>query len=762
MFWHFLNSIPPDTILGESYVHVPQTSVDADLTAFPLMVRLQDLPASVKDNLTDDAGNLRAYDDAGNPIALDVVSYNPVQKVGRAFVRTDLVTASATMVQLTAERGATMPAADSTYGQEAVWADFVSVLAGDSTKNRVDDSSAGGGPPVTFMRGWKKAEETGTSDSGRGLAVNSSYLYTGRNNLLRRRDPVTFASGATNTDPVSDVTNSDVTLVWSMFATETTLYVAFFDDSTGQDGCIAEFDPVTLAYSSETDLSHRAMAMAFDGTHWWIVDFFDDNNLYQYDETFTLVSTISLSTAIDDMTGIAYIPEYPDYVFINNNAGRVRPVKKSDGTVRPIALHFFDGDSERNIAWDEDRQRLLGVAFSNGDLHEYKKDDPTRYDWMQIRNQDFTHSIAQRVQTFTMVGSFWQETNGTDGLMEYGQEVAVYHDDPPGEASLRHVPEFDDRRTGVNFPTGDEGYARIAARLDGGNQDLWQDGVERYTGTGQTAQPTGTSASTMLWGGGSGVELLGEIGYSWLREEAMSDAWLKADYENYNLPTDFYLATPTADAWDHGQSVLLEGGAEWAGLAWDLTDVQANTSMTVGPFASPRTGSYLFSTGNVASGSMRQRVQVPAENVGQDFSLYFDYWCRGDGNDQVQMEIDLLDAGGNVIATRTGDEIIPINVWTKATEVFEGDASCTQYDVKINFERLSGSELNCAVDDISLAFLPQPPGVSADAITAYVVTGYPTEAVSAEKITAYVVTGFPTDAVSAEKITAYVIVEETP
>lgn len=69
------------------------------------------------------------------------------------------------------------------------------------------------------------------------------------------------------------------------------------------------------------------------------------------------------------------------------------------------------------------------------------------------------------------------------------------------------------------------------------------DGALSATDTGTVQRPGGTGETTLFIGldlvNGS-QRWLGKIGYVYLRQGILPDAWIAAEYLNWETPTDFY------------------------------------------------------------------------------------------------------------------------------------------------------------------------------------------------------------------------------
>jgi len=108
---------------------IPSGKVTADLTDFPVLIDLSKLPTDFKDTILSGAGNLRAFDMAGDALPLDVVVWDHVEQKGFAFVKLPTVfTAADTEWRLRTYTAGDKAPNNAPEGRNAVWSDYEIVL----------------------------------------------------------------------------------------------------------------------------------------------------------------------------------------------------------------------------------------------------------------------------------------------------------------------------------------------------------------------------------------------------------------------------------------------------------------------------------------------------------------------------------------------------------------------------------------------------------------------------------------------------------
>jgi hypothetical protein len=114
-------------------VTVTSGTVSSDLTDYPFMIRLSDMPAAFWTHVAADGGDIRAYTPGDVQIPIDMAWIDTVAEDGVIFVRQTLANATDTSVVIKCGNGLSLLPATDPNGRNAVWADYerVSLFRGD-------------------------------------------------------------------------------------------------------------------------------------------------------------------------------------------------------------------------------------------------------------------------------------------------------------------------------------------------------------------------------------------------------------------------------------------------------------------------------------------------------------------------------------------------------------------------------------------------------------------------------------------------------
>jgi len=134
---------------------VTSGDVAATLTNYPAYIDLSEMPASFWSTVVNGGGDIRVYSDAGltTEMAREVVSCDTSDDTGELHTLVASLTTS-TVLYITVDGTSSEPAAGSTYGSEAVWADYSAVwhlsMASGNSPDSTGNSNTGtsNGNPV--------------------------------------------------------------------------------------------------------------------------------------------------------------------------------------------------------------------------------------------------------------------------------------------------------------------------------------------------------------------------------------------------------------------------------------------------------------------------------------------------------------------------------------------------------------------------------------------------------------------------------------
>lgn len=165
-------------------VVIQSSQVPSDLTDFPILIDLSDLPTTgFWDTVANGGGDIRCFkSDGTTELAREVVSCDTSTDTGELWVKFSgtLSSSSNTTIQIHADGTSSEPASDATYGSEAVWSDYIAVWHGedanDSTGNSFNLSGSGTAAAVAAQVG-----DGQDLDSNENLYTtnSSSFAVTG-------------------------------------------------------------------------------------------------------------------------------------------------------------------------------------------------------------------------------------------------------------------------------------------------------------------------------------------------------------------------------------------------------------------------------------------------------------------------------------------------------------------------------------------------------------------------------------------------------
>lgn len=146
---------------GAFQVTIASGTVGSNLTDFPLLVDLSEMPPLFWSTVTSGGGNIRAYEaDGTTQIPFEVVAISTSGQTGQMFALTDISSGSDTSLIIKTEDGATALAVTDTYGRNAVWSGYEAVYhlsdGVDATGNGNTVVVDGTSPEASFVSGSTK------------------------------------------------------------------------------------------------------------------------------------------------------------------------------------------------------------------------------------------------------------------------------------------------------------------------------------------------------------------------------------------------------------------------------------------------------------------------------------------------------------------------------------------------------------------------------------------------------------------------------
>jgi hypothetical protein len=539
-------------------VTVPSGTVASDLTDFPVMVRLSEMPAGFWTHVQSDGGDIRAWvTGAGSRLPLDVARFDYYDEDGVIFVKTTVTTAADTVFEIHYGAGdlTALPYSD-TNGRNNVWSDYETVtLLGETAFNRTGKAATA---TITSDPQFFQTLATSPDTNGHeGVCTDGTHYYVFDSAAIRKYD-----------------------LAWSLVATQTSLgtgltdlgggcvhggilYVAAGDTGTGNN-YLATYNASTLAHIQKFDVSAFADTMAdvcrnpYTGMIYGCL-FNDGSKIVEIDPDDGSHGTdISLTVTITDPNGITFW--HGAYWVASSDADETYRVE-TDGTVTNSGL--FGSALGAATAWEgldgfEDRIYQHSDPGATEVVHTMKPYDIT----LGAGGGVLFESDARIVFPMASVGAL-----GTAWTMG----VTIDHTDASARAALTlteatgtanrvtisveagtDLGVWDSNNVWLHYgsplnPASGTKY-RINAAYNGTTaRHLWLNGGSKATDNTITAR--GSTLSRMVVGEQQADAVLqswrGLIGFCYCRAGVLSDNWIAAEYSNLNDPATF--AQPGAE-----------------------------------------------------------------------------------------------------------------------------------------------------------------------------------------------------------------------
>lgn len=548
--------------LSEYTITVSAATVSADLTDYPLMVSLADMPAAFWTDVNSTGGNIRAYaSDGVTMLPHDVTYIDKSRSLGRMYIKTNIATATSTTVRIhLTDPADTKLAVTDPNGRNAVWADYEVVWVFPETDNRTGNAytqDVGGLEPRTDWVSVDYHEFSNNPQQGIACDGTTAVTTITTNELRRYAVGNLVTATATNINPVGDV-NTDKGIATlnrvsdgCFISGELWVPVQQWPVSGGVPvEYFAKFNGTSLVYVSAINVSSTSRphsSICYDGSaNIYATDSTDGASIMRYNTSGVLQETITLSTSVSQPQGITYVD---GLLYIAcNDTNQATYAYQTDGTLigevyrRPTIGNqeglSYDGTDLWTMDFDGDLLRLRKIA--------------QHADSRRIHYSRIFANVPTLSTTWTAATSvYWTVDNGdfqhaflsyTDGTLDAYRATLAYDEGPDLIALWNNTDSwvYSARNPGAN-----EFFRAAASHTATTRRKVWVDGVAT-TDSPVAARPgsAGTDADFVINGSKTDFSEVGEGYYQacWLRHEEMSDAWMDADYENQHNPSSFYTA----------------------------------------------------------------------------------------------------------------------------------------------------------------------------------------------------------------------------
>lgn len=550
--------------------------VGSDVTDFPVMVRLSDMPAGFWSAVKADGGDIRATDMANVVIPHDLSRFDYTDQDGVLWVKRSITAAGgATFKVICGNPAASKLAVGNSNGRNAVWSDYTAVFLLGETAG--DDRTGGTMGAINFDPDFFELIETSSTDlnSHQGVCWDGTYYYTTDDNAIYKWD-ATWTQVDSNTDPIGDAAvggSPTVNHLGSPDVKDGRLYIPLecYPASGGlYNAHIVVFDPSDLSFIEAFDIhtqAHEASAVAYctRDSLLYVTDY-DGNNatLYKYDPaTGSYIGTLTTDKSIPQRQGVTW---WRDHFWISQDtndetlrvsyAGEVSTGNLSGGS-GGIGFGIGTAGNYEGIGHrDNDLMQLIDpgaterveiwkpydLALAGGGGLKNNIGSPNGgavvangRTSLQTYTLGVTLSIASKGQNRTAV-SYWREAAGGTNTR---QVIGYRHTDTTlaiwdvNNSWLEASPTIN--------PTLNQSY-RVHAVYSGTSfRKIYVDGAEKNSQSTITAVPNTLDTIRMLTEDTDDAEQWsGVIGFVYLRPAALSADWLAAEYSNLNAPGSFY------------------------------------------------------------------------------------------------------------------------------------------------------------------------------------------------------------------------------
>ena len=564
---------PVGTALSTNVFTIASGKVDSNLTDFPVIVRLSDMPSSFWSNVRDDGGNISVRTTAGVPVPQDIIRVDPVSQDGViAFLASSILSASSNEwhITLVGSDVEILPVTHS-MGRNSVWADYEGVYVFGETggDDRTGNNAMGRiyGDPSLF-----EIESTSSTDldSHQGVCWDGTYYYTFNDNAIYKWN-TSWTLVDSNTDVIGDtdiVSEPTVNHCGDGCVYNGLLYIPLecYPSDGGYNAHIVVFDVSDLSFVESFDISaqaHEVASIAYceEDDLLYIVDY-DGNNstIYKYDPSDgSYIGTLTTDKAILNRQGITWWRgffwissddsdetlrvSYSGEVSTGNLAGSSGGLfgqstagsYEGIGHTKEALLQLVDpGATERvDVYKPLDIDMGGGGGFYNNTAAAHIRCGVSLLNVFTIGCTVSFDSLGQN-RSFL---SYWDESSGTSNTYRVtlafsntNSSLAVWD---TGNSWLLTSPAVD--------PSVDTPY-RVHVVYNGTtNRTIQVNAGSKNTDTTITQAPA--NRDTLLVGAedGSFAECLaGYVGFLYLRGEVLSDDWIQAEYDMLNDPSSFY------------------------------------------------------------------------------------------------------------------------------------------------------------------------------------------------------------------------------
>lgn len=605
---------------------IPAGKVTADLTSFPVLVDLANLPDAFWNAVKSDGGDIRVQNGSGTFLPIDLLYINVVTKKGRLFFLANSIPAGSDSTWTISGGNPylnLLPANDS-LGRNAVWAGYHRVYMMDGTG--VDRTGAG--ETIANMTDAARffvspSRSPDVNNAHQGVAFDGAHYYIVDTNWIGKYD-LDWNLVAQNTTPISSSGIALVDHLGDPEVVDDVLYVPLEKyPATGgvyNNQHIARYSTATLAFISSSSMSaqgHEASSLAYNPADGFLycASYTDGSKLWKYTLDGVYQGELPLSgptrTRIQGITfwrGKLYVGDDQnvtssvfEYALDGTSLGSVFNDVRATNKVHE-GLSSFSGGLLRLV--DEStasyvyRLQLVDDCGLQGYSPFIGNNNTERYSLSGLTfSQTWTISIAympvaaddgNSALISRAIAATTANTNRAtlaarnSGLWGLWNSANTWMDGP---AIVPHK------------------LVRVAATHEGTTRrSLFVEGVQVGTQTGISARPV--SPGTGLFIGGEGQSTSerphGALGYAYVVNAVLPNEVLAAEAVNWVNPADFYVVNAAPP---------IEPITVAAGPRSSLRFRGKTPSIAIDQFVEPGAGHLVF-TGRVPEVRVQALIEV--------------------------------------------------------------------------------------------------------------------------------------------------------
>ncbi len=534
-------------------VTIPAGTVTEDQTNFPMRFDMSDLSPMLWDALRVDGGNLRATnasDTENYPI--DVVWIDPAAQRGTVFVRQDLQSATDVTFDLRV-RNTDVLAEDpsAANGRNAVWADYLSVLAFPDRTDRTGQHSvveAG-----TFANDYVLEKVSGDIQMHQGLTWDGTHWFVVDTNQIKKFD-AQWNLVQTMNDPIGLSALPGVNHLGDpcIHNGELLIPLEVWPSGPFTNQHIAVYSTDDLSFIRSHDISaagREASSFAInpaDG-NLYCTDYTNGADIPYFTTTGTYLGTLTLSQTVNQLQGIVF---HDGKMFLTSDSTDQLFEALPDGTVTPSPVFTsLLGGSFEGIASDGTD---LYVLIDSTPSCVYRLLDATKSDVLPFADNSLKVSNIPSQNAWTA-----SVTTVPYALPHNGAVISVVREGGETNRATAAMRTSSNPNSYNGWSNTDSWMAPGATRepqlteqvrmsygySGTGDRKLLLDGAPYAVGSGVTARPGG---SLMSWFTGAEDSSPTEnasagLSFAFLFDGYASDARLAAEFANLNNPSNFYI-----------------------------------------------------------------------------------------------------------------------------------------------------------------------------------------------------------------------------